>query len=52
MAAFISNGTFVSPLKMAKLQFLSHNVQKPTELHHTFCGPFKSQYKHIGSFEI
>ena len=47
MAAFISNGTFVSPLKMAKLQFLSHNVQKQTELQHTFCGPFKSQYKHL-----
>ena len=47
MGAFISNGTVVSPLKMAKLQFLSRSVQKPMELHHTFCGPFKSQYKPI-----
>ena len=52
MVTFISIGTFVSPLKMAKLQFLSHKIQKPIELHHTFCGPFKSHYKHIGSFEI
>ena len=52
MGTFLSIGTFVSPLKMEKLQFLEQKIQKSIQLHHTFCGPFKSHYKHIGSFEI
>ena len=51
MATFISIRMFVSPLKMEKLFFLLHSIQKSTEVHHILCELFNCVNKCIVIFE-